>query len=282
MAQVRTFSLGGSSRLGLLLALILAVITGALVYAATNSSEDEAPLQAGGETVLVVTAARDIPAGREIAADMVTLTRVESGAVLNGAFRDAAAVVGQVARIPIYAGEQLIPAKLAAEPARDGLSYVVPAGMRAMAIQVNKVVGAGGLVRPGDRVDILAVLDLEYGDLVSGRTLTLPEAVIVAQNVEVLAVEQALENRPPASSVEGEEGTLVEQPEPNPEATVVTLALTPELMQRVFLAEEIGTIRLAVRPAGEEGDLELPNLRPIALADEEFRAFIEELLAERE
>jgi len=280
MAQVRTFSLGGSSRLGLLLALILAVITGALVYAATNSGEEEAPLQAGGETVLVVTAARDIPAGRVITPEMLTLTRVDGGALLSGAFRDTEAVVGQVARIPIYAGEQLIPAKLASEPARDGLGYVVPPGMRAMAVEVDKVIGAGGLVRPGDRVDILAVLDLEYGDVASGRTLTLPEAVIVAQNVEVLAVEQALENRPAAA--EGDEGTLVEQPEPNPEATVVTLALTPELMQRVFLAEEIGTIRLAVRPAGEDGDLELPNLRPIALADEEFRALIEELLAESE
>ncbi len=282
MAQVRTFSLGGSSRLGLLLALILALITGALVYAATSGGDDEVPAQAGGETVLVVTAARDIPAGRTITADMLALTRVDSGALLEGAFRDTAAVVGQVARIPIYAGEQLIPAKLASEPARDGLSYVVPPGMRAMAVKVDKVIGAGGLVRPGDRVDILAVLDLEYGDLAGGRTLTLPEAVLVAQNVEVLAVEQALENRPPAGAAQGDEGTLVEQPEPNPEATVVTLALTPELMQRVFLAEEEGSIRLAVRPAGEGTSLELPNVRPIALADEEFRAFIEQLLAESE
>lgn len=250
MAHARTFSLRGSSRTGLLLSTVLAVATGIAVYIALQSRGANEPASVpGSETVMVVVAAQDIPAGTIISPGMVRLAPVDAAGVLEGAVTVADVAVGQVARIPIYEGEQLIAAKLSQEAARTGLAFIVPPGMRAMAVRVDKVVGAGGNIRPGDRVDVLAVVEGSKVDPASGAESTVPHSVLVAENVEVLAVEQRLENRPPGATAN--EGTLADQPEADPEATVVTLALAPDVALRVLLAEQEGTIRLAVRPVGE-------------------------------
>lgn len=259
MAQARTFSIRGSSRAGLLLALLLAVATGVAVYAALQqASREESRGEADGVGTSVVVAARDIPAGTLIASDMVRLATVDRGAALPGAFDSTAAVVGQVARIPIYRGEQLIASKLTAELVGAGLTYVVPPGKRAMAVRAEKVVTAGGNVRPGDRVDVLALVEDSRDDLRTGERQTTPLSLLLAQNVEVLAVEQRLQNRPAGG--EPGDGTFLDQPQPLPEATVITLALSPEEALRVLLAEERGTIRMAVRPAGEAAVLPLTSV----------------------
>ncbi|MCS7293963.1 MAG: Flp pilus assembly protein CpaB [Chloroflexota bacterium] len=253
MAQARAFSLRGSSRTGLLLAAVLAAVTGVLVYAALRSATggEESAAGGGAGSVSVVVAARDIPAGAVISPGMVRLAQVDADQALQGALASTEAAVGQVARIPIYAGEQLVAAKLTTDPVREGLAYVVPAGMRAMAVEVNKVIAAGGNVRPGDRVDVYAVIEAvpeDASNVASGR---IPLSVLLAQDVEVLAVEQRIIKRAPGAAPS--EGTLADQPEPDPEATVVTLALPPDVALRVLLADERGSIRLAVRPAGDDG-----------------------------
>ena len=48
------------------------------------------------------------------------------------------------------------------------------------------------------------------------------------------------------------------QPAAQPNATVVTLAVSPEIAQAIFLAEEEGSIRLSVRAPGDD------EVRPIA------------------
>lgn len=168
---------------------------------------------------------------------------------LAGALTSLDAAIGQVARIPIYSGEQVIAGKLTAAPLGEGLAYVVPPGMRAMAVEVNKVVAAGGNVRPGERVDVFAVIETTREDATGARQ-SVQQSLLLAQNVEVLAVEQRIIERAPGAT--SSDGTLADQPEPDPAATVVTLALPPDVALRVLLADERGAIRLAVRPAGED------------------------------
>ncbi len=200
MTQAKTFQLGGSSRTGLLLALFLAVVTGLLVFAAlsANDNGDGGTKSAtGGPETTVVTAKQNIAARTEIKADMVELTKVPASALLGGAFSSSDLVVGRIARIPVYKGEQLVQDKLASDRADLGLSYIVPEGSRAMAVKVDKVIGAGGLIRPGDRVDVIAVVDVKYTDLTTDREFTETRSFTLAQNISVLAVEQKLENQVP-------------------------------------------------------------------------------------
>jgi len=281
----RTFSLGGSSRLGLLLAAALAIAAGILVLVALNArgSDNNAPVLTGDGDGFVVVATQDIPARTENAAGMIEVRALPSNAILGGAFAEGELVEGRIARIPIYKGEQLVQGKLASERTDLGLAYIVPEGTRGMAVKVDKVIGAGGLVRPGDKVDVLAVLDIKYEDLLTERTVEITRAFVIAQNVDVLAVEQALENQISAvgstSGASDSEGTFVEQPDAQPESTVATLALSPEEALQVLLAEEKGAIRLSVRPVGDDRVLSVDGISPLALADEEFSAALLELLA---
>ena len=68
----------------------------------------------------------------------------------------------------------------------------------------------------------------------------------------MLAVSQAVVDVVPEASP-NPEGQRVRNSEakPNPGASTVTLSLTPEQAQRMYLAESNGKIRLSVRPYGE-------------------------------
>lgn len=285
MTEARTFAMGGSSRIGLLLATLLALATGVLVFAALRGSGDE-PLvrnSSGGAETTVVTAKQDIPARTEITAGMLQLTKVPASALLAGAFSDVSLVEGRVARIPIYAGEQLVQEKLASVRSDLGLSYIVPRGMRAMGVKVDKVISPGGLTRPGDRVDVIAVVDVQYKDLITEREFTETRAFTIAQNVQVLAVEQKLERQlAPAAgttpAAQSGEPSPVDQPEPEPEGTVVTLALAPEATQQVLLAETKGKIRLVVRAPGDDDVVETQDSTFLSLADPTFQQLIIEAL----
>lgn len=249
----RSFSLGGSSRTGLLLAGALAAVTGILIFAALRSENDGGTKSvSGGAETAVVVARLNIPARTAIQPDMVEVVRVPSNALLGGAFSSSDLAVGRVARIPIYKGEQLVQDKLATTKSELGLSYIVPAGHVGLAMKVDKVIGAGGLIRPGDRVDVMAVVDVKYTDIASDKQFTETRSFYLAENVEVLAVEQKLENRPVEPGASGSnDGTLVDQPAADAAATVVTLALTTDDAPKVLLADEKGKVRLAVRASGD-------------------------------
>jgi pilus assembly protein CpaB len=281
MTQARRFALGGNSRGGLLLAGALAAVAGLLVFVAVNSGSTggSAPRSiTGGAETSVVTAKDNIAARTQITSDMLELTKVPANSVLPGALTSTDLVVGRVARIPVYKGEQLLQEKLASGKSDLGLSYIVPDGQRAMAVKVDKVVGAGGLIRPGDRVDVVAVVDIRYTDITTNKDFTDTRAFTIAQNIEVLAVEQQLENQiaqPGTGSTAGtNEGTPVQQPAAQPASTVVTLALTPDVTQKVLLSEAKGTIRLAVRAPGDNTIVPDTDTTFLSLADADFQKAI--------
>src|SRR6185369_7925379 len=105
-----------------------------------------------------------------------------------------------------------------------GLPPTIPAGMRAISVRVNEVVGVAGFVIPGTRVDVLVTLK-QGNDTVTR---------VVVSNVQVLTA-----------------GTRYDQDkskngEPIP-SSVVTLLLAPADAERVVLASTDGQIMLALR-----------------------------------
>jgi pilus assembly protein CpaB len=279
MTQARTFSLGGSSRTGLLIAAVLAAVTGVLVFVLLQGNDDgntPGDFTGGGETT-VVTANRNIDAREEITEDMLQLTKVPSNALLGGAFSDRGLVVGRIARQPIFQGEQLVQDKLASEKRDLGLAFVVPEGLRGIGVQVDKVIGAGGLLRPGDRVDIVGVIDVTHRDLATDREFTETRAFTLAQNIEVLAVAESLINTVREGSNQEEAST--DQPDADPEAQVVTLAMEPSASQNLLLTDEKGVIRLIVRAPGDDEIVDLPNSTFIDLADPAFAELLRQALS---
>jgi len=267
--MMRKAALGKGNRGVLILALLLGLLSAVLVFVYLGQSgggEEPAP---SGNTKAVVVASQDITAGTRITEDMVRVKNVSSDAVVPNALGSTDAVVGSVARFPITADEQILENRVAAggitvpKGETMPLAYVVPEGKRALAIKVEQVVNAGGLVVPGDFVDVIMVANIK-----SDLPPPLDEShlsMTILQNLEVLAVNQQVEEVVPESSGQGADGTtsadgdvavsqrvLIDRPDPNPEATTVTVSVTPTEAQILAMADEKATLRLALRPFGEE------------------------------
>jgi pilus assembly protein CpaB len=253
-------------RVFLVLAVAAAAIAAVLVFAALNSGGSDEEVKPSAGTVDVVVASGDIPAGTRLAEGNLKIAAVAPDMKLAGAYAAAAPLVDYIARYPIAAGEQITPAKIGLKEGKtNSISPIIPPDHRGMGVTVTQVSSVGGLLLPGDMVDVIGV----FSDENHTAGTTSRRAVTLFQNVEVLAVEQTPEELAPkaANAEKGdEEGetaseTSVTQPpedaEPQPDATTVTLALTPQQAQLLALAQEEGKVWLTLRPFGEEGAVEL-------------------------
>jgi len=225
--------------------------------------------------VPVVVAKVDVAARTALTQDMLDVKLLAPEAVSPQAFTDVNIAVGQVTRFPLTQGEQVLTSKVVNVDAGVGrsLSFVIPEGKRGFAISANEVQNAGGLVLPGDYVDIVVIHDVEFlndpADPSSRETVPSYLVQTLMQNVEVLAVAQAVvdvvevpveaeEGAAATAPVEGEEETGSTQRVRNseapaiPSAATITIAVTPEEAERLYLAEANGRIRLSVRPFGDD------------------------------
>jgi pilus assembly protein CpaB len=98
--------------------------------------------------------------------------------------------------------------------------------MKAVTIRVNDVEGVGGFVLPGDRVDIVLTRQSDK-DKASTE--------VVLQNVRVLAIDQM-------ADTSSDKPTVVK---------AVTIEVSTDQAQRVWLASSVGNLSLLLRKAGE-------------------------------
>jgi Flp pilus assembly protein CpaB len=142
------------------------------------------------------------------------------------------------------------------------IAQIVPNRERAVSIEVTEQKIFGGLLAPGDHVDVMAVVE----DFVDQTQL--PRAVLLVQDAEVLAVaDQSLEgvarDTREGTPIEGDSaGNISERPEDieaQPKANNVTLAVTPSEALMIVLAQEKWAVYLSLRGSG---DTEIIDVRP--------------------
>ena len=252
---------GQTNRRFILLAIVLGLIGAILVYVAFSREGGGTGGSASGSQVPVVVAKVDIAARAKITSSMIEVKLVNPNDASSLAYGDTSDVLNKVTRYPISANEQVLATKVVDAVGTTGssksLSYTIPKGKRAIAINVKQVVAAGGLIIPGDRVDILVVYDIEFqSDPKEPASREKADAFLVNtlyQDKEVLAVSQIVVDTVAAES-DDPNGHRARNSEakPDPEAVTVTLALTPEEAQKVYLAELNGTIRLSLRPFDDD------------------------------
>ncbi|MBZ5596141.1 MAG: Flp pilus assembly protein CpaB [Acidobacteriia bacterium] len=136
-------------------------------------------------------------------------------------------VVGRGVMAAIYEGEPVLENRLAPKGAGAGLAATIPAGMRAVAVRVNEVVGVAGFVVPGMRVDILI-----SGNPPGAATATGTVSKTLLQNIEVLSAGQNFQK--------DAEGKPVQ-------VQVVNLLVTPDQAEILSLASNETRIQLVLR-----------------------------------
>ncbi|SMB94885.1 pilus assembly protein CpaB [Thermanaeromonas toyohensis ToBE] len=223
----------------------LSLITAISVYFYLQKLEER--YRQKGDFQPVVVAKERIPARTPITASMLEIKYLPPGYLSGHFLTETREALGKITRTEILQGEILRQEKLVTgKEATNELAFLVTPGKRAVTIAVNDVSGLAGLLRPGDRVDILATLEVSPGpgqDKVSTTSL-------VVQNVEVLSVDQSLENTP--SSLEGKKQGGQRN---------ITLLVTPKQAQSLVLSSEKGSLRLLLRSPSDREPIYLPPLK---------------------
>lgn len=107
----------------------------------------------------VVTAGLDLAAGTRLTADLLKESRVPKGAVPEGAFTSGEEVVGLVLTSDRVAGD-IITAYVAGDStAAAGIPAQLSPDHVAIAVNVDQATGLAGIVRTGQRVSVIAILD---------------------------------------------------------------------------------------------------------------------------
>lgn len=224
-----------------ILATILAIGSVALGYVGYQLSQRESAgqeeqagssLPQSADAHPVVIAQKAIPAGHPITPE--DLAWVSFPFRPDHTYGSPTDLIGKTPAVPIAAGEapqerHFLPGSL--------LSRSVRPGERAIAVKVDEVVGSGGLVQPGDYVDVLLFLRA------SGKELPKSSAQIVLKHIKVLAYGDAIVgvSEKPA----GDDAARATKE--RSAVLAVPLAQTSSLM----LAASAGSLRLAVYGAEE-------------------------------
>lgn len=260
---------GGSNRMLLIAALVLGLLAAILVGVyLSNLSSDDGISSSSGATVPVVVAAQGIPALTVVTEQMLTVKTIPIDIAVAGAFSKTPDVVGQTAQVNVALGEQLLPSKVTSVTTAQGqygintpLSLVIPQGMRAISVQIGQVAAAGGMVRPGDYVDLLHSSATQSSSD-NGNSLSLASACYVLQDVQVLTIGTTIAGPDAGTNAQ----TLAAVPADGA-AKLMIVAVSPANAAQIAAAQQkpgdasVETPLWAVlRPFGEHGAVEgLPS-----------------------
>ena len=209
--------------------------------------------QANQTPVLVAKA--NIPAGTAINPDTLGVALVPNEYVQPKAATSLDRVAGMVTIAPIVKGEQISLDKLAFSRQRSGggLADLTPIGKRAITISVENTAALAGMIKPGDYVDVIAMVPLpvQTGD---GKQGTQIMATPLFQNILVLAVGNQL-----AAPSKADAGRYA--PEGKAESSAspfITLALTPQEVSLMTFVQEQSKIRLTLRSPSDSQLQQVP------------------------
>ena len=215
----------------------IAAVAALLLIRGMGGGRDDAPsaeaAQLAGEQVLV--AARDVPQGaaltpsdlavalfpeRSVSASFVRLTAQPSA---------QADFVGGVTRRAFVQGEPITASAVIQPDGRGFMAALLSPGYRAVAVEIEEQTAAGGYIQPNDHVDVIVTTRASGG---GGEQVS---SNIILEDVRVLALGATTQTQ-----TEGEAPQTIS-------AGVAVLELTQEDSRALALADELGTISLALR-----------------------------------
>ena len=229
------------------LIILIAVAASLAVLVAVFVRQKVAP--SSTQTVIMV-ARSDLAAGTTLAAgDLMWLpvekTTVPPAAIVRGkGFKELSDVAERRLRRMVLKGEPVLTSSLVNEGDKSLAGFLDP-GKRGFSIPVSAQTGVGGFVQPGNLVDVILTYDIKLPNSSGGAN---PAALIVANsasetvlsNVRVLAVDQEIRD-------------LGKDAKP---ARTVSLELSPEQVEKVSLAMQMGDLSLSLRSISSDSEPE--------------------------
>lgn len=228
--------------------LIAALVLGLVAVLFARTFLGSGGKSAGGvalRTVPTVVAASDIGFGEKIAPDKLKILQSPADNLPAGSFQrieELTSGEGRTAMRPIVVNEILTQKALATGASRLSTAPLLNPQMRAVAVPVSEIAGVGGLVYPGDRVDVFFTRQPEEA---------MPYVELLVQSVRVLAVGLDM-------NVGKEKPAVVR---------TATLEVTPLQAQKLTLATSVGQLSLALRHFSDEARVRLQTGQVMDLND---------------
>jgi pilus assembly protein CpaB len=239
------------SVISLIAGVVLAIVAIGLLSLYVSSLRGHSSADAG-DMGKVVLATNDLSFGQKLTPRMLRIVRWPVSSIPKDAFDNPQEILAgpdgnnRVALRPISRGEPILKSAISGFSARATMSREVAPGMRAIAIRINDVSGVAGFILPGDRVDVMLTRKLKDEPANDGLVTD-----VILQDVVVLGVNQL-------SSQERDKPVV---------ARTVTVQVTQQQAQKLALAQEAGSLSLALRNVDTTGEERTTRVDAGDLAD---------------
>lgn len=252
-----------TNRRGLLfvvIGLVAAVAAGVVVFLlannvitqASNQTTPVARTPAGGTEVLV--AFSDIEANSVVTSSMLVTATFPADLVPSDAYTSTAGLIGNTAKVKVFASQMLLKRQFVAAGGRTGASASVPKGKVLVAFPSTDIINSTGAVQAGDHVDILLTMPIsgtarldagaESGSQVGGARTLVSQATL--QNVEVYN-----------TGVWTPPNQASSQPQAQQNLKIITFLVEhQEALILKFVKDSGGTIDLVVRSLEEKDSVD--------------------------
>ncbi len=222
----------------LIAAVIVGLFAAGLVYLAIDKQNEQAEKLLKNQ-VKVVKAARNIPKSTPLKKNHVTVDKVPEQFLPHNVLRkdDLSYYLDQPLKKDVKEGKMVVTSDFEVEEVANNLAAKIPKEERAMSMPVDNISGVSGLLRPGDRVDIIGTFPTGNEDQV------IPEAgggssvgyitMTLLQNVTLLAVGNKIQNNSGKNN--------------NQSYSSVTMSVTVEEAELLTIAQTRGELELLLR-----------------------------------
>jgi pilus assembly protein CpaB len=239
MPRPRFFLILALAAIGIALAAHLLVGRGSRAVAAPGNA---AAGPAAARAPKVLTVRGSLPPGHILRPDDLAEVRWPVGSPPAGALMagspEARALAGAVTRRSFAAGELLVKGSVISPGERGFLAAIVSPGHRAIALSVEAETSAGGLIWPGDRVDIILTQEIREDGVPLAQQVV---SETILEDVRVLSTDQKLDSATDSA------GTVEGKVEPRRVPTTVTVEVTPDEAERVTVGRTLGRLHLTLR-----------------------------------
>jgi Flp pilus assembly protein CpaB len=210
---------------------VVVAVTAAAVAAialAAYLKDYKAGVRAGTTPTRVLVADRLIQKGTSgdvvVTEGLFKPTTIAEDEVQARALPAADALAGKVAARDIYPGEQLVASDFSAKA--DAIRGRLAGTERAIGVSLDKAPGLVGTVRPGDKVDVMGILDQQNGAVTVGTLRTIAQGALVL--------------KAPSSAGGGVSGPKQNEP--------VVLRVDDEQAAQIAYAADHGHVWFSLRP----------------------------------
>ncbi len=108
---------------------------------------------------LVVVARQDLSAGTLLTADLLEVKTSPRGGVPAGSFTTIADLTGKTLAVERVAGDPITSYVVGDESSASGIPAMLEPGTVAIAVKVDQATGLAGVLRPGQKVTVIGIID---------------------------------------------------------------------------------------------------------------------------